>query len=219
MSCSHHCPQNSFFREFPGSWVASGAHLFDIWRYFGTEYSVDLEDFYMLVSRALKTHSLTPLGGSLHFIWPCLGVQHSQFPSAILRRKFSSSSWNKFASATLSAARQSDGASERILQPAPALYPGSILSQKQKKVTAVVERALQATLTQAVSPPHLSPYIPYLSLSVLSISRDCYVVTIGWDCSGCNFSLADQHLMQVCGLPTLLFFYFSGAFTPVSRVS
>ena len=163
----------------------------------GIEFLIHLQDFYMLVARALKTHSLTLLGGSLHFVWPCVGVQQSRCPSAILRRKFSSSSWNKFASATLSAARQADRATESILQPAPALYPGAILSQKQKKVTAVVERALQATLTQAVSPPHLSPYIPYLSLNILSISRDCYVVTIGWDCLGGDFSSADQQHMQV----------------------
>ncbi len=183
----------------------SDTYIECVWRYLEQKLLGNLEGFYMLVARALKTHSLTLLGGSLHFVWPCLSVQQSRFSSAILHRKFSSSSWNKFASATLSAARQSDGATESILQQAPALYPGSILSQKQKKVTAVVERALQATLTQALSPPHLSPYIPYLSFSVLSISRDCYVVTIGWDCSGCNFSLADQHLMQVCGLPALSF--------------
>jgi hypothetical protein len=163
----------------------------------GIEFLIHLQDFYMLVARALKPHSLTLWGRSLHFVRPCYVVRQSRFHFSFFCRKFSKSSWNKFASATPSAAHLIDGATKSISPPVPALYSGAILSQKQKKVTAVVERALQSTLTQAVSPPHLSPYIPYLSLGVLSISRDCYVVTIGWDCLGCNFSFADQHLIQV----------------------
>jgi hypothetical protein len=78
-----------------------------------------------------------------------------------------------------------------------ALHPGAQMTQKQKKITAVVERALHTTLALAVSPSHLSRYISYLSLCVLSISRDCYVVHVGWDCSGCDFSNKDQQQMQV----------------------
>ena len=154
----------------------------------------------MLASRAFK-----PL--SSQFIWSCLNAvdpflchQHSSSTFVNAPRRFSSSSWKDFASAPGSVALQTESVSKAVSQPAAELSSVTALSQKQKKVIAVVERAVHSALAQAVAPSHLSRCIAFLSLNVVTISRDCYVVTMGWDCSGDEFSSVAQQHMQVRGL-------------------
>jgi hypothetical protein len=113
-------------------------------------------------------------------------------------RQLSSSSWSKFASATGAIAPVENQPINPNSQSAAMVFPDVTLSQKQRKIVAVVERALHSVLTRAVSPPHLSRYIAYVSMTVLTISRDCYVVTIGWDCLEGTFPASYQQDMQVC---------------------
>lgn len=112
-------------------------------------------------------------------------------------RNLSSSSWNKFASATGSIAPVRNEPIDRNSLPAAVFPSADTLSQKQRKIIAVVERALHTVLTRSTSPPHISRYVAYISLSVLSISRDCYVVTIGWDCLDGTLPSTYQQDMQV----------------------
>jgi hypothetical protein len=151
----------------------------------------------MLVARALKPRSCMHAYSSLNVARPFNFVRLLNFPFPISCLRFSSSSWNKFSCATGRVAPPTDATIESSLQPAASLYAATTLSQKQKKITAVVEKAVHAALRLATAPSHLSRHVAYLSLSVVSISRDCYVVTIGWDCLGGDFSSADQQHMQV----------------------
>ena len=152
----------------------------------------------MLIARALHLPSWICVRSSFDIVksFVCTQQSHSLHLNLSCKR-FSGSSWNKFASATGNVAQPTDASVESVPQPAASLDPATTLSQKQKKISAVVERAVHAVLTRAVAPAHISRHIPYLSLNVVSISRDCYVVTIGWDCLGGDFSSADQLQMQV----------------------
>ena len=155
----------------------------------------------MLVGRAVRPLSLMLARGSLSTassLKICSQQTHTTLQKTL--RSFASSSWNNFASAPDTALPLNGRPIESNSQPAAVLHSAATLSQKQRKIISVVERALHTVLTRAVSPAHLSRYIAYISLSVLSISRDCYVVTIGWDCLDATLSSAHQQELQVCGI-------------------
>ena len=155
----------------------------------------------MLVARAVRPLSLMLARGLLSTTSSIkVGNQHTHTTPQKTLRSFASSSWNNFASAPDTALPPNGRPIESNSQPAAVLHSAATLSQKQRKIISVVERALHTVLTRAVSPAHLSKYIAYISLSVVSISRDCYVVTIGWDCLDDTLSSTHQQELQVCGL-------------------
>jgi len=162
----------------------------------------------MLVSRACTLRS-SQLVWSCFTANPLICRQHSWSSTLVnAPRRLSSSSWNDFASAT-GIPLQNEKSSEVVYQPVAALSSVTALSQKQKKVIAFVERAVHSALAQTVAPSHLTRYFAFLNLSVLTISRDCYVVNIGWDCSAGEFSNVAQQHMQVRWLGTPCHFIFS----------
>jgi hypothetical protein len=153
----------------------------------------------MLAGRVLKPLSLILARGSSTPASQIMLSKHIHLAHQRTLRSFSSSSWNKFASAPDTELPQSGRPIESVPQPSLVAHSADTLSQKQKKIISVVERALHTVLTRAVSPAHLSRYLAYTSLSVLTISRDCYVVTIGWDCLDTTLSSAHQQDLQVRG--------------------
>jgi hypothetical protein len=156
----------------------------------------------MILSRGLRPLSLMSLRTSLHVLTPCFQSRQSHPLLLNYCARLSASSWNKFTNANGHLAGKPEDTAQSI--PQPAALSSTCLTQKQKKVAAVVERAVQAALARCTPPAHLSRYVAYLSLSVVSMSRDCYFVTIAWDCLGDDFSSAQHEQMQVCGAMQVL---------------